>query len=84
MEILEMRVFYVRSADGEVTAIFPDEFDHQGNVDCYAHVGQHGSATEEFIAECDMATASEYAELHEELNVTYDDYRLVVVEREVA
>ena len=68
-----------RRSDGsylprEVTAVFADS----GNFrmkDCYAHEGQHGTCSVDWIAEnCRPAKYAEYKELYDEMNgiVGYD------------
>ena len=67
----------------EVTALFPtipgtnDPF----TCTCYAHIGQHGSASEAYAAMRPAAKPSEYADLMAELRGIYDDCELVVRKR---
>ena len=48
------------------------------DVVCYAHYGQHGRASLDYLDECPAATPAEYAELHAELTGIYDDVILQV------
>ena len=58
-------------ADGEVVALFPTiPADPQGHCLSYLHVGQHGAADPgHVIARTRPASATEYAELLDELTV---------------
>ena len=61
-------------APREVTAVFTDSGNYRMK-ECYAHVGQHGTCSVDWIAEnCRPATYAEYKELYDELNgaVGYD------------
>lgn len=68
----------------EVTAIFPTlPHDSAGRyLTCYAHVGQHGGASEEWINGTRPAAPAEYADLLAELRLIYEpDETLRVVKR---
>jgi hypothetical protein len=56
---------------GDVFAIFPEETrtgaDRTKLTECYAHVGQHSEACEEYINECTPATPEQYKDLKQEL-----------------
>lgn len=59
---------------GEVTAFFPSiaaDRDYS-NCQCYAHVGQHGSASYGFYKTQRLATPAEYADLLSELKGIYE------------
>jgi predicted nucleic acid-binding Zn finger protein len=66
--------FYKHS--GEVYAILP-ETKLNNLFDCYAHVGQHGSAVQEYINESRPAKVVEYKDLLTEL--TSIGYNVLVV-----
>lgn len=68
------RMFFVKDpTDGEITAVMPDDFARNSNIDgtscvtCYAHIGQHGSCCKEWVREQKLATPEEYASLLKEL-----------------
>ena len=70
-----------RYEDGstEILAIFPDSYEEyrkmgRYEIDCYAHIGQHGTASMDFYYQnTKKATPSEYKELFEELeNIGYN------------
>ena len=71
-----------RFSRDEVTAIFPtlpyDE-SRATDVTAYAHIGQHGVAAWDWIAETRPAKESEYAPLLTELRQVYHDYKLIVI-----
>lgn len=66
-----------KKCEGEVTAVFPtlpgavgDEY----SMTCYAHVGQHGIASEEWVRGAKLAKEREYTALLQELiQIGYDD-----------
>jgi hypothetical protein len=62
----------------ETTALFPFiEADKQGNILCYAHIGQHGAATPELLVNERLSTYSEYEALLNELqSIGYNLYPL--------
>lgn len=58
------------NGDFDILAVFPDDIDYVGDqskVLVYSHVGQHGYASEEYIADLEDASPEEYEELAEEL-----------------
>jgi hypothetical protein len=62
------KVLFRKFEDGEVIAIFPDlEWDTQGNVTSYMHIGQHGACDTDLINELEKASESEYKPLADEL-----------------
>lgn len=72
-----------RKHDGEVTALFPTLGEGYGHIRCYAHVGQHGQATLEFMRTGKLATPDEYADLLAELRGIYeraDDAERVILD----
>ena len=72
-----------RRKDGEVTAVFPCEpSDYEGRtMTCYAHIGQHGGCSHEFVSSGRRATPDEYADLKRELESAPYGYRLKVYKR---
>ncbi len=57
----------------ELCAYFPPEhWDAQGHITCYAHVGQHGAASREWLWKGKRATPEQYAELLAELRGIYE------------
>jgi len=71
-----------RVHEGEVTAIFPT-LPHNSrlstDVTVYVHVGQHSSASWEWIAQTREATETEYVPLLRELVQIYHDCTLLVI-----
>jgi hypothetical protein len=79
--------FYIASYSAdftEVLAVFVDEIETNKPKDdvyfsCYAHLGQHSTCSQSFIAEnCRKATQEEYQELFNELENSVG-YKLKVV-----
>ncbi len=72
-----------RKKDPEVTAIFPSLVGtNEHDMTCYAHVGQHGSCSHQYIYRTRLATPDEYADLLRELVGIYaPEYVLRVVKR---
>lgn len=70
---------------GDVTAVFPDEPEYEGNMVCYAHIGQHSRCSLGWYRTTRPATETEYADLLAELRGIYetgdDPVRLVVAKR---
>lgn len=65
---------------GTITAVFPYQPEYNGTVTCYAHVGQHGTASIEWMRETTTyATPSEYTALKRELEGL--GYRLRIIQR---
>ena len=69
--------------DDCVIAVFPDGPANAGMVGMYAHIGQHGEASLEYIeTNCRAATETEYAELHSEYSgivMKYDGATISIV-----
>jgi len=66
----------------QVTAIFPEMSEGPGRFTCYAHIGQHGTASREWIRESTRpATPSEYANLHAELSQIYTGDCVLVIRK---
>lgn len=71
-----------RGRTREVTAVFPDLAQGWGtDVMCYAHVGQHGSCSMEWLRGTRPAKPEEYADLKAELEAEPYGYNLVVLAR---
>ncbi len=71
-----------KKCEGEVTAVFPTlpGSDDIYTMTCYAHVGQHGIASEAWVRSAKPAKEIEYVDLLQELiRVGYDD--LVICKR---
>ena len=67
---------------GHVTAIFPDQLEGCGHYGCYAHIGQHGIASRQWmLSDTRPALAEEFADLHRELTGIYSDCELVICKR---
>lgn len=72
-----------RRKDGEVTAVFPCEpaaIDER-TMTCYAHIGQHGGCSHQFVWSGRRAKPEEYASLKAELEGVPYGYRLKVYKR---
>jgi len=56
---------------GDMFAVFPEAIRIGSNqtklTTCYAHIGQHSEACEEYINECTPATPEQYKDLKQEL-----------------
>ena len=74
-------MIFRRWPDGEIDALFPyDIADHRGNVTCYAHVGQHGSADYDHCIESTKpAKQAESLTLKQELETL--GYKIRIVKR---
>jgi len=58
--------------DSAIVAIFPTIWETGNTMLCYAHVGQHGSASDEYVSRNTVpAKPNEYADLHKELTGIY-------------
>jgi hypothetical protein len=70
------RVHNVKGEEPEVIAFFPElsgNSDYGNTCACYAHVGQHSSASIEYYQDCTRpATPDEYADLLKELQGIYE------------
>jgi len=73
-----MKVTFYIDPEGSTFAYFPDEiWDNQNNRTSYAHVGQHGACSPEYVKECKLATLEQYSDLLAELkNTGYDNLRV--------
>lgn len=74
-----------KNYNGEILAIFPDiiEKKQAGHIfySCYAHLGQHSTAQDEFINNKKLASPDQYADLLKELvNQGYDDLKVMNTE----
>lgn len=68
-----------RVMDGDTFAIFPDvPADRDGNLACYARIGQHGAAVPSFLDSLPAAGYSEYRDLLAELRRVYAGEILIV------
>ena len=78
-------IFRVVTIQGitEVTAFFPHEVATvEGHVSCYAHEGQHGSASYNYcVSKSRLATEKEYADLKRELERGFG-YNLNVIKKQ--
>lgn len=78
----ETPVIFRKDKTGELTAFLPALPASPGMVVCYAHVGQHSEASEEYMRECKGVGEDEYSELLAELRSIYetgkDGLKLVV------
>jgi len=74
-------VKFLKDIDGDVYAYFPQLNERRNSVaykTCYAHVGQHSACHVDYMKECKLATALEYADLLAELKqVGYEDLRVL-------
>lgn len=71
-----------RHHSGETFAVFPAEAqDIYGNMLCYAHIGQHGTCSDEYYRESRPATDEEIAPLLAELKRVYEGDILHVMKR---
>jgi hypothetical protein len=61
-----------RKFRNELCAYFPTEFWARGQIASYAHVGQHGGASTEWLQKGRPASPTEYAELLNELRGIYE------------
>ena len=68
-----MNVVFLKEEGYGTLAVFPDIVeDLKGNVRCYAHVGQHSTASPDYYQELELA--DDYQDLLEELeSIGYDD-----------
>lgn len=71
-----------RHHSGETFAVFPAEAqDVYGNMLCYAHIGQHGTCSDEYYSKSRPATHEEIAPLLAELKQVYKGDILHVMKR---
>lgn len=74
-------VYFVKSLDGEVMAVFPNTVERDEMVCIYTHIGQHNYATLDYIEDETVEIAGdEYAELKKEMEGIIK-YNLKVVDR---
>jgi hypothetical protein len=78
-------VVFLRELDGDdIFAVFPAHAACAGRTDlmvCYASVGQHGSASDDYCDECDEVTdPADYADLLVELQ--FNGYELYVISKD--
>ncbi len=71
------KVFFVKSDDGEITAVFPELRDGKF-LTCYARIGQHSNCHPLWVDAQMPAEEHEYADLLEELKSI--GYAPIVVE----
>ena len=67
------KVLFVKSEDDEITSVFPYEVgtNNPDTMMCYAHIGQHGTCSEEWVKESlkenEIVSKEEYSDLFKEL-----------------
>ena len=72
------QVTFRKFEDNEVIALFPNiEWDTQGNIASYMHIGQHGGASPELFTDLDKASEEESQALKTELESI--GYKLEVI-----
>jgi len=77
-----IEVIFRKNDDGVIEAFFPYEIaDNQGNITCYAHIGQHGGACLGYYKETHRAEYHEYKDLLQELQSIYNDTTLRVIQK---
>lgn len=64
---MDDRVIFVKSDDGEITAVFPDLKDGR-YFTCYSHVGQHSLCHPDWVNAQMPAEEHEYESLLEEIS----------------
>lgn len=67
--------------DGTITAFIPSMSVFRGEIGCYQHIGQHGTASINYYNDTLKASEKEYRDLLSELKLIYDDYEIVVRHR---
>lgn len=67
-----------RKDKGEIVAVFPDD---EGDMGCYAHVGQHSICSRGWYRTTRPAAEEEYADLKRELESAPYHYRFKVLTR---
>lgn len=73
MSTIKLLPVIFRISAGEVTAIFPTEpCNMNGDVTCYAHIGQHGGASWSWYRSTRKATPDQFAALYKELRGIYE------------
>lgn len=71
---LENWIIFKQWPDGDVIALFPyQEWDNQGNIASYEHVGQHGGASSCLLSELKNATFEQAKPLLTELQNIYNN-----------
>ena len=75
----EFKTVVVFKKEGtEVCAFMPYEIsDRQGNITCYAHVGQHSAASLKYAKKLPNATPEEYEALKKELEAAGYTFKLI-------
>jgi hypothetical protein len=71
--MLERTVCFRKFENGDVIALFPDQW--EGTCQCmsYMHVGQHGGADRQLLIELDRCEPDEYKALLAEIDYIYRD-----------
>lgn len=64
--------------DFGVFAAFPDFEEKPENITIYAHIGQHYTATKEYLNCCKKPKKAEYLPLLKELESIYNDCKLTI------
>lgn len=65
---MKTTVIFRKESNGNIVAFFPYEIaDLNGNISCYAHIGQHSAASLEYYRGTKPCTPAEYADLLTEL-----------------
>lgn len=71
-----------RGPGDDILAVFPHEYEYDGRVGCYAHVGQHSACSMGYVLQkTQPAKPEEYAGLKRELEGAPYHYRLIVRKR---
>ena len=74
-----MEVKFIKWED-EILALFPTlAADPQGNILCYAHIGQHASACKSLLRKGTNATPAEYKSLLKELQNLYKPEEIEII-----
>lgn len=69
-EFIEMKtvVIFRKEKEGNILAVFPYNIaDWNGNMTCYAHLGQHSAMSPEYLKETKPCKPEEYKALKNEL-----------------
>jgi hypothetical protein len=75
---VHFRVFPAQDSRGDVIALFPDTLEHDGYVNSYQHVGQHGAAAYNGLCHyLRVAKPGEYNDLLQELySIGYENLHI--------
>jgi hypothetical protein len=66
-------IFLLEKDPAGILAVFPDKLEGVVKRECYSHIGQHGSASDEYWMELKPASKEQYRDLKEELeSIGYD------------